>query len=133
MILQWVDQLKHINMKEFKLILILFLWLGVVLHSQSQSGYIYKAVDSKHKVTQSSTVYNVTKVKQVNKTVNNLILFDYIYDFKSNSTGVISISNSNIFNDVYLRPSSGIWNNPNMSLDRKNNINNLNHRFKWKY
>lgn len=118
-------------MKEFKLILILSLWLGIVLNSQSQSGYIYKAIDSKHKVSQSSTVYNVTKVKQVNKTVNNLILFDYIYDFKSNTTGVISISNNNIFNDIQYHPYNGVWNNPNRKLDRKNNINNVNYNMKW--
>lgn len=106
-------------MKEFKLILILSLWLGIVLHSHSQSGYILKAVDTKHKVVNKSTTISVNITN--NKTINKIILFDYM------------VNDNLLFSNVLQKPDQGVWNNPNMMLDRKTRLNNLNHRFKWKY
>ena len=43
------------------------------------------------------------------------------------------VNDNLLFSNTLQKPNKGVWNNPNMILDRKTRLNNLNYRFKWKY
>lgn len=114
-------------MKEFSIFYVFF--LGIVFSGYTQSGYIIKAVKTDHKV-QNKTVFIQNNSKEIK--VNNIILFDYVY------TGRESLDNNRSNINFYipmrsnnrLHPNSGIWNDPNMILRRKNTFINLNKKLK---